>query len=309
MDSIDPAGVAGLSIIIEIQYFIKCKHKRTPCHKFFLDILYQFTTHLQKTRHVFVETLTKFIGDKGTNMRYNNSIRFGKDDELEKVKSALAAMDGDMSAFRLWQKQYDKLNRQWQAVQERYQKARQTTEQVHRNAKQLEEILVGDAQGCKKEAAQILKDWKRLQNGFDHEFLISKEDREFHSTYDTIVRLGIKAVDKEDQKLILQSEVENLIALLKENLEKEKPSAWKLCFYTLNHGEQELMELPPAEKLNCIDNTYQKEFLQPIIAEKRLWMRRTAKAESWQRQRQYSTTVRGMRIRLRNARNESLEDL
>ena len=43
---------------------------------------------------------------------------FGKDDELEKVKSALAAMDGDMSAFRVWQKQYDKLNRQWQAVQE-----------------------------------------------------------------------------------------------------------------------------------------------------------------------------------------------
>ena len=191
---------------------------------------------------------------------------FGKDDELEKVKSALAAMDGDMSAFRVWQKQYDKLNRQWQAVQERYQKARQTTEQVHRSAKQLEEILVGDAQGRRKEAAQILKDWKRLQNGFDHEFLISKEDREFHSTYDTIVRLGIKAVDNEDQKLILQSEVENLIALLEENLEKKQPSAWKLCFFTLNHGEQELIELPPAEKLNCIDTTYQQEFLQPIIA-------------------------------------------
>ena len=137
---------------------------------------------------------------------------FGKDDELEKVKSALAAMDGDMSAFRVWQKQYDKLNRQWQAVQERYQKARQITEQVHRNAKQLEEILVDDTQGQRKEAARILKEWKRLQNGFDHEFLISKEDREFHSTYDTIVRLGIKAVDKEDQKLILQSEVENRFA-------------------------------------------------------------------------------------------------
>ena len=109
---------------------------------------------------------------------------FGKDDELEKVKSALAAMDGDMSAFRVWQKQYDKLNRQWQAVQERYQKARQITEQVHRNAKQLEEILVDDTQGQRKEAAQILKEWKRLQNGFDHEFLISKEDREFHSTYE-----------------------------------------------------------------------------------------------------------------------------
>ena len=191
---------------------------------------------------------------------------FGKDDELEKVKSALAAMDGDMSAFRVWQKQYDKLNRQWQAVQERYQKARQITEQVHRNAKQLEEILVDDTQGQRKEAAQILKEWKRLQNGFDHEFLISKEDREFHSTYDTIVRLGIKALDKDDQKLILQSEVDNLIALLEENLEKKQPSAWKLCFFTLNHGEQELIELPPAEKLNCIDTTYQQEFLQPIIA-------------------------------------------
>ena len=89
---------------------------------------------------------------------------FGKDDELEKVKSALAAMDGDMSAFRVWQKQYDKLNRQWQAVQERYQKARQITEQVHRNAKQLEEILVDDTQGQRKEAAQILKEWNFIRH-------------------------------------------------------------------------------------------------------------------------------------------------
>ena len=54
-----------------------------------------------------------------------------------------------------------------------------------------------------------------MQNNFDHEFLVNKEDQEFHSTYDTILRLGMKALNASDQKLLLQSEIENLLALLK----------------------------------------------------------------------------------------------
>ena len=70
-----------------------------------------------------------------------------------------------------------------------------------------------------------------MQNNFDHEFLVSKEDQEFHSTYDTILRLGMKALNASDQKLLLQSEIENLLALLKENLEKEEPKIEALTFY------------------------------------------------------------------------------
>lgn len=44
---------------------------------------------------------------------------FGKDENLEKIKEALIAMDCDMSGFRSWQKQYDKLKKQWKNEEER----------------------------------------------------------------------------------------------------------------------------------------------------------------------------------------------
>ena len=55
-----------------------------------------------------------------------------------------------------------------------------------------------------KEFGRLLKDLRQMQNSFDHEFLVSKEDQEFHSTYDTILRLGTKALNAPDQKLLLQ---------------------------------------------------------------------------------------------------------
>lgn len=36
---------------------------------------------------------------------------FGRNDFVENVKSALAAVDCDMGAFRSWQKMYDKLKK------------------------------------------------------------------------------------------------------------------------------------------------------------------------------------------------------
>ncbi len=190
---------------------------------------------------------------------------FGKDEALDKIKAALAATDTDMAAFKSWQKKYDKLNRQWQSVQTQYENCRVATEWVNDGARQMERMITGEAAYDKKEFAQIIKEMKRRQNGFDHEFLISREDREFHSTYDTIVRLGAKAYEEPDQKLILQSEIENLLALLAEALEKEKPSAWKLGFYLMNHTEKELEDLPAGEKLACITKTYEEQFLAPIV--------------------------------------------
>ena len=169
---------------------------------------------------------------------------FGKDEELEKIKAALSAADVDMGAFRDWQKKYEKLNRQWQNVQTQYENARVATEWVNDATGQMERMITGEKAYDKKEFAQFLKEMKRRQNGFDHEFLISAEDREFHSTYDTIVRLGQKAYETADQRLILQSEIENLLALLRENLEKERPSAWKLAFYLMDHSEKDLADLP-----------------------------------------------------------------
>lgn len=190
---------------------------------------------------------------------------FGKDEKLEEIKEALAATGADMTVFRNWQKLYEKLNRQWHSAQTQYENARVSTEWVDTEVRRMEGMLTGEIPFDAKVFAQIVREMKRRQNSFDHEFLISSKDHEFHSTYDTIVRLGVKACEEPAQKLILQSEIENLLALLKEALTRERPSAWKLGFFMINHTINELTELPPAERLVCVERIYETEFVKPII--------------------------------------------
>ncbi len=190
---------------------------------------------------------------------------FGRNDFVENVKSALAAVDCDMGAFRSWQKMYDKLKKKKSEQEDRYRRCREQTKRVQEDAQLMEHMLTTAQSVDGKEFGRLLKDLRQMQNSFDHEFLVSKEDQEFHSTYDTILRLGTKALNAPDQKLLLQSEIENLLALLKENLEKEEPKIEALTFYYQLGSDQELAQLPPAEKLEKITYFYEREFRQPIL--------------------------------------------
>ena len=142
---------------------------------------------------------------------------------------------------------------------------KEQTKRVQEDAQLMEQMLIAEQTADRKEFGRLLKDLRQMQNNFDHEFLVSKEDQEFHSTYDTILRLGMKALNAPDQKLLLQSETENLLALLKENLEKEEPKIEALTFYYQLGSDQELAQLPPAEKLEKITYFYEREFRQPIL--------------------------------------------
>lgn len=190
---------------------------------------------------------------------------FGRNDFVENVKSALAAVDCDMGAFRSWQKMYDKLKKKKSEQEDRYRRCREQTKRVQEDAQLMEHMLTTAQSVDGKEFGRLLKDLRQMQNSFDHEFLVSKEDQEFHSTYDTILRLGTKALNAPDQKLLLQSEIENLLSLLKENLEKEEPEIAALTFYYQFGSDQELAQLPPAEKLEKITYFYEHEFRQPIL--------------------------------------------
>ena len=198
---------------------------------------------------------------------------FGKKDDMDRLKDALAATGADMNQFRSWQKLYDKRNRQMEPVQTRYQQARQCAEQAMTDAGRLEALLTGGTQTDPGAVSLLLKDLKRLQNRFDHEFLVSKEDHELHSTYDAILRMGAGAVEDSSQRLIFQSEIENLMVLLGENLEKEAVDPGKLGFFYLNHRDEELAELPPAERFQRVNDIYEREFLMPIrqMVEDALW--------------------------------------
>ncbi len=190
---------------------------------------------------------------------------FSRDEDFEQIKEGLAAMGGDMSAFRSWQKIYEKVSKQWPTLQRRYEDALSATRQVEKYAEQMEQMLISDAGVEPKEFAFLLKELKCMQNSFDHEFLISSEDHEFHSTYDTILKLGVKALETSDQRLILQSEIENLLALLRENLDKEAPDGRWLCVYYLSGSDRELAKLAPAERQTRIRLVYHEKFVKPFL--------------------------------------------
>lgn len=183
------------------------------------------------------------------------------------VREALLATGCDRNKLKQWQKKYDRFVKQQPQVREKYQRDRASTARVDELAQRMEKLLVQkeplDREG-ERVFSDSFKELKRLRNTFDNEFLISGEDKEFHSTYDSILRLGMKALELEDQRLILQSEVENLLSLLKENLMRDKPDLAALCFFYQEHTDQELVSLPPSERLARIDQVYREEFYQPI---------------------------------------------
>ncbi|MCM1107050.1 MAG: hypothetical protein NC355_08915 [Blautia sp.] len=188
-------------------------------------------------------------------------------DEMRVVREALLATDCDRGKLKLWQKKYDHFIKQFPQVKEQYQRARTSTLRVEELAQRMDKLLVQEGEIDKegqKAFTEALKELKRLQGGFANEFIISREDKEFHSTYESILKLGTKALEEPEQRLILQSEVENLLSLLKENLLKDKPEMAPLCFFYQSHTDKELVDLPPAERLARIAQVYKEEFYAPI---------------------------------------------
>lgn len=196
---------------------------------------------------------------------------FGKDD-LKELREALAVCGCDMNAFKSWQRQYEKLMKQMPSVRGQYESALCAAQEAYETAQELERMLVeaktvydgSPDQETVKEFTAMLKSLKKMQGSYAHEFVISRDDREFHSTYESIVKLGAKALEQPQQRLILQSEIENLLALLKENLEREKPVLHALCFFYQEHSDMELQDLSPTARLERIGQVYRTEFTDPI---------------------------------------------
>ena len=67
--------------------------------------------------------------------------------------------------------------------------------------------------------------------------------------------------------MILQSEVENLLALTKEALDKEWPSFKAMAYFYLNHDDKEISDLPHADKVARVTDLYMNEFYNPMYRE------------------------------------------
>lgn len=193
----------------------------------------------------------------------------GFEDSLKEWKRDLKASGADMSAVKSWQKAYDKVKRQAPQLEGQYIKAKTDLERVYALLQGMEQTLVD----CKmqggvlsegehgKAIAAFANAMKQYQNSFNQEFLISKEDTEFHLTYKSIVQLCEK---KEKNSLILQSEVENLMALTKEALEKEWPDFRAMAFFYLERTDQEIFDIPHSDKVDKVTRVFENECMKPM---------------------------------------------
>lgn len=191
------------------------------------------------------------------------------DDSLKGLKKELKTAGGNISFVKEWQKTYDKVKKQSVSLKGQYIKVIGELESVMAHLKKMEEILIAqntetDYVSVKDQLCDFVKDLKNYQNDFNYEFLISKEDKEFHLTYTTIISLCEKNMSNPQEALILQSEVENLMSMTKEALDKRLPDYREMAYFYIGHSDCEIFELPHQEKLQLVQRIYMDEFYNPM---------------------------------------------
>lgn len=187
----------------------------------------------------------------------------GFDDSLKSLKRDLKDSGVDIGFIRQWQKNYDKVRVQAPVLEEQYQVAKQELQSVLALIMDMEQQLIAGTVS-KENLAVFSKEMKKYQGHFNQEFLIGKADTDFQSTYVSIIKLCDKDVNVKGNALILQSEIENLMAVTKEALEKEWPDFRALAFFYIDRTDGELSEYPHPDKLVKVKKIYEDEFIMPF---------------------------------------------
>ena len=187
----------------------------------------------------------------------------GFDDSLKSLKKDFKDAGVDMNFIRQWQKNYDKVRTQAPILETQYKTAKQELESVMSLIKDMEQQLIGGFVS-RESLGNFAKELKKYQGHFNQEFLIGREDMDFHSTYASIIKLSEKGIADKKSGLILQSEIENLMAVTKEALAKEWPDFRETAFFYIDRTDNEISKLPHLAKLENVKKIYESEFVQPF---------------------------------------------
>lgn len=186
---------------------------------------------------------------------------FGFEDSLKDLKKELKTAGADVSFVKAWQKSYDKVRKQSAVLKAEYTKAKMDLESVYQSLKTMEQKLIaGDS-----DLSSEVKGLRQYKTSFNQEFLIGKEDKEFHLTFATILSLGEKKISAQKDMLILQSEIENLLAVTKEALEKQWPEFRAMAYFYIERTDRDIIDMPHTEKVAYVQRIYEDEFIKPMM--------------------------------------------
>ena len=192
----------------------------------------------------------------------------GMEEDTKKYKTALLLAGADPKIVKSWMKTYDKTKRNSIAVAGHYYSLREDLNRILNELEEMEQMIIDDSINSsmgKNRFTELIKDFKRFAGKADNEFLISKADKDFHTTLDSIVDLGSKYIADGANKLILQSEVENMISITKEGLDRDKPDMFALTYYYLKRSDKDLAELTFSDKVIEINRVFREEFVEDIM--------------------------------------------
>ena len=208
--------------------------------------------------------------------------------DQKKLLKLLKDSGADMTQVKEWFRKLDRVRKLAPSVVGKYQSAFGSLQEGERICMRLDELLMADSfaidkrsgeltvgtlyeTGNRKEILSLMKELKKQRNRFDHIIVIQETDTQFHLIYDAVLKMGSAYTGAEGEQLIFQSEVENLLDLMRDCLRRRQPDFAAYTFYSLEHGEELLQELPPEECLGKIERVYRREFtgvMERILVEK-----------------------------------------
>lgn len=189
----------------------------------------------------------------------------GLEEDEKKFKEAMDAAGADMANVKAWLKIYSKTKKNALNTAGRYYSVKEKLQNLMQLLRHLEQILVENKSSVvdRTRINSFSKEFKKLQGCFNDEFLISREDKDFQTTLESVIKLTA-GYREGDDCLILQSEVENLIYLTNEGLEREKPDMFALAYFYLERSNKDLEDLTFSQKIAKVNDIFQKEFIEQI---------------------------------------------
>ena len=142
----------------------------------------------------------------------------------------------------------------------------------------IEELL---ADITTKEPAKMRSELEKLAVNLTdifHECTIRKDDLDFASTYDYIKRAAKEY--ESSQRIMLQSELENLLHMVVEVEEWEEPDFCALALFCKNGPREDLADIENSQRNEMLLNYYEEQFWEAFERELAM-VNMTERVEKW----------------------------